>query len=195
MFKIWSLVLILTSFAATTAMAESPSFNYFQVGFQSVELDAGVFDVDGDGFALEGSFEIGENLFGFANYGQTDFDNDFEVTKLQVGLGARAGISDRTDFFARVAYVEGEFSAAGFIPSDDSGYGLGIGVRSNVSDLIELYAEIAYVDLGDGSDSTGTAFGGGIWFNLNETFALGLGAAAEDHVNSFGAHARVYFGR
>ena len=195
MVKIKSLVLILTSFAATTTMAESPSFNYLQVGFQSVELDAGVFYEDGDGFALGGSFEIGENLFGFANYGQTDFDFGAEVTQLQLGLGARAGISDRTDFFARVAYVEGKFSFAGFIPSDDSGYGLGIGVRSNVSDLIELYAEIAYVDLGDSSDSTGTAFGGGIWFNLNETFALGLGTAAEEHVTSFGANARVYFGR
>ncbi len=49
------------------------------------------------------------------------------------------------------------------------------------------------MDLGDGADST--AFGGGIWFNLNESFALGLGAAAEDDVTSFGANARVYFGR
>jgi hypothetical protein len=65
-------------------------------------------------------------------------------------------------------------------------------VRSNVTDLIELYAEIAYVDLGSGADST--AFGGGIFFNLTEDFALGLGASTDDDVTSFGATARYYFG-
>ena len=193
MFKLKSLILVLASFSVTTALAESPSFNFIQVGYQSVELDDGFIDVDGDGFALGGSFEIGQNMFGFASYGKTDFDFDVELTQLQVGFGARTGISENTDFFARVAYVEAEVSAPGFIPADESGYGLGIGVRSNVSDLIELYGEIAYVDLGDGADST--AFGGGIWFNLNESFALGLGASAEDDVTVFGANARVYFGR
>jgi hypothetical protein len=188
------LVAVPALFLAVSAMAESPSFNFIQVGYQSVEIDLGDgFDVDGDGFALGGSFEIGDNMFGFASYGKTDFDFDVELTQLQVGFGARVGISDRTDFFARAAYVEGEVSAPGFIPVDDNGYGLGIGVRSNVSDLVELYAEIAYVDLGDDADST--AFGGGIWFNLNETFALGLGASAEDDVTLYGASARVYFGR
>ena len=74
---------------------------------------------------------------------------------------------------------------------DESGYGLGVGVRSNVTDLVELYGEITYVDLGSGSDNT--AIGGGIYFNITENFALGLGAATDDDVTSFGASARFYF--
>lgn len=186
------LVAVLVLFLAGPGMAEGLSYNFVQASYHSVEIDLG-FDVDGDGFGLGGSFEIGEDVFGFASYGKTDFDFDIDLTQLHVGLGYRIGLSDNTEFFATASYVDVEVGIEGFGSVDESGYGLGIGVRSNVSDLVEVYAEIAYVDLGDGGD--GTALGGGIWFNLNESFALGLGAAVDDDVTSYGASARFYFGR
>lgn len=186
-------VAALALFLAVPSLAESPSYNFIQVGYQSVEIDlGGGFDVDGDGFGLGGSFEIGEQMFGFASYGKTEFDFDIDLTQLQVGLGFRTGISDNTDFFATASFVEAEVDAPGFESEDDSGYGVGIGIRSNVTDLVELYAEIAYADLGDDADST--AFGAGIWFNLGDSFALGLGASTDDDVTSYGASARLYFG-
>jgi opacity protein-like surface antigen len=180
-------------FLALPAMAESPSYNFVSLGYQSVDLDAGGgIDVDGDGWALGGSFEIGENMFGFVSYADTGFDFNIDLTQIQAGLGWQTDVSETTNFFARAAYVKAEIDAPGFGSEDESGYGVGIGVRSNVTDLIELYAEIAYVDLGSGADST--AFGGGIFFNLTEDFALGLGASTDDDVTSFGATARYYFG-
>ena len=149
-------------------------------------------DVDGDGYGLGVSFEIGDNFFGFASYVTSDFDFGVELNQLQAGLGYRLGVTDNTDVFASLAYVDAEVEAAFFGSADDSGYGVTIGVRSNVSDLIELFGEVAYVDLGGGSD--GTAIGGGIWFNLTDNFALGLGAAFDDDVTSYGASARFYFG-
>ena len=130
-------------------------------------------------------------MFGFASYADTGFDFSVDLTQLQLGLGCRNAITDNADFFVRAAYVEAEIDAPGFGSIDESGYGLGIGVRGNVSDLIELYGEIAYVDLGN--DADGTAVSGGVYFNMSDNFALGLGASFDEDVTSYGARIRFYF--
>ena len=191
MFRYLAVVLVL--FFASPAIADGPSYNFIQLSYQSVDLDDDSdFNVDGDGYGLLGSFEIGDSMFGFASYGKTDFDFGVELTQLQAGLGYRVGLTDNTDFYASLAYVEADLDASGFRSSDDSGYGATIGVRSIVTDLIELYGEVAYVDFGDG-DNTG--LGAGIWFNLTDSFALGVGAARDDDATAFGAGVRLYFGR
>jgi hypothetical protein len=188
-YLIGAAVLLLT----VPAMAESPSYNFIQAGYQEVDLDIGGGpDVDGDGWALGGSFEFGEDFFGFVSYADTGFDFSVDLTQLQVGIGWKMDVSDNTNFFARAAYVDAEIDAPGFGSFDESGYGVGIGIRSNVTDLIELYGEIAYVDLGSGADTT--SVGGGIYFNLTDNFALGLGASTDDDATAYGANVRFYFG-
>ena len=188
-----NVVVLLVVFLAAPAIADGPSYNFVQAGYQSVNLDlGGGFDVDGDGYGLGGSFEIGESLFVFASYGTTNFDYDVDLKELHAGLGYHAALTDNTDFFGTLAYVAAEVEATGFGSVDDNGYGATIGVRSNVTDLIELFGEISYADLGDGGD---TAIGAGVWFNLGDSFALGLAAGAADDVTTYGANARIYFGK
>lgn len=187
-----ALVVSLAMFVAAPAIADGPSYNFVQASYQSVNLDLGSgFDVDGDGFGLAGSFEVGESVFIIASYATTGFDFSVDLNQLQVGLGYHAGLTDNTDFFATLAYVDAEVEAPG-ASVDDSGFGASIGVRSNVSELVELFGEISYVDFGDGNE---TAVAGGIWFNFTEIFAAGLSASAGDDVTSYGVGARVYFGK
>ncbi len=188
------LLVLLAMFLATPSMADSPSYNFLQAGYQSVDLDAGGdLDVDGDGYGVGGSFEIGDSMYAFATYAKTDFDFNVDLSQINAGIGYHFGISGNTDFFADVGYVKAEVDASGFGSLDEDGYSVGIGVRSNVSDLIELTANVNYVDFGGGGDST--AFGAGIWFNLTDSFALGLGGSVDDDVTSYGASVRLYFGR
>ncbi len=179
---------------AAPAMADTPSFNFFQAGYQAVDLDVGGGqDVDGDGWTLGGSYELSDEWFVYAGYSDTGFDFRVDLTQLQAGVGWKSDISNNTNVFARASYVNAEVDAPGFNSFDESGFGLGVGIRSNVTDLIELYGEISYVDLGSGAD--GTEIGGGIFFNLKSNFALGLGASTDDDVTSYGATARFYFGK
>lgn len=187
--------ILITAFAvllALPAMAERPSFNYVEAGYQEVDFDVGGgFDVDGDGFILGGAFEFNESFFGFLNYSDIGFDFSVDLTQLEAGVGWQTGLSDNASFFATAGYAEAEVDAPGFGSVDDSGFTVGIGVRGNMSDLIELFAKINYVDYGDGDS---TSFGGGIFFNITEQFALGVGAKTDDDITGYGANVRLYFG-
>jgi hypothetical protein len=159
---------------ATPALAETPSFNFFQAGYVDVEIDFGEgFDVDGDGFDVGGAFEIGDNFFGFAIYRDIGLDFGIDVSTLQIGFGYHTGLSDNTSFFFRAGYAEADASLSGFGSEDESGY-------------------VAYADLGDDADDT--TVGGQIWFNITDNFALGANISAGDDVTSYGAGLRFYFG-
>ena len=45
---------------SVSAGAQGFDYNYFSVGYQRLNLDDGFFDVDGDGFGLNGSFAVNE---------------------------------------------------------------------------------------------------------------------------------------
>jgi hypothetical protein len=191
MYRLITAALILA--LGTPALAETPSYNYVTLGWQSVTLDDGSFDVDGDGFGVGGSFEVAENWHILGGYSSLGFDFGVDLDTLQLGGGFHTDISDTTNFYADLLWVSAEVSAPGFGSADDDGYGLSIGVRSNVSDRVELNGGLSYVDYGDGGD--GTAFSGSAWYKFTEQFALGATVGIEEDVTGFGVGGRFYFGK
>lgn len=181
--------LILAVFAAP-ALAGDLSYNYFELGYQRIDVDD--INVDGDGFGLGGSFEVGENWFITASYATAELDFGVDFDQLSAGVGYHVDMSENADFFATLSYVSVEASVPGFGSADDDGFGVSIGVRGMVSEKVELTGSLGYVDLSDSGDST--SFGASGYYNFNDAFALGLVVSTDDDVTAYGLGARFYFG-
>lgn len=177
---------------ASPALADGPSYNYLEAGFSQIDLDDDIVDVDGDGFAIGGSFEVGDQLFVFVDYGSSDLDFDIDLDELMIGLGFHTPMSDNVDFVAKIAYASIEASAFGF-SVDDDGFGASVGLRGMVSERVELEGSIDYVDFGDGGDDTSVSAAG--WYEFTDSFALGLQVGVGDDVTRYGIGARLYFGQ
>ena len=185
--------LVLLLLAVSSPALADISYNYIDLGAQWVEIDdvAGI-DVDGDGFGIGGSFEIGEDWFVQLAYGQADFDFDIELDQWALGFGYHRAMTENNDVFATLSYVSAEVSASGLGSADDDGFGIAVGVRSMLSDSFELTGALAYVDLDDGGDSTSLGLEG--LYSFNDVFALGLGFEFDDDVTTYGVFGRFYFG-
>lgn len=178
---------------AFPAFAGDISYNYVQIGYQKIDIDdPGIgFDVDGDGFGVAGSFEIGESWFIGAGYSQADFDFGIDLDELAVGVGWHTVMSNNSDFYALLQYVRAEASASGFPSVDEDGIGAQIGVRGMVTDNVEIGGSIGYVDLGDAGD--GTSFGANVQYYFTESFAVGLLLGFDEDATSYGAGVRFYW--
>lgn len=101
-------------------------------------------------------------------------------------------MSERTDFFATLSYLNAKASARGFESVDEDGYGVALGIRSMLTDSFELNGSIGYADLGDGAD--GTSFNAGALYSFTENFAIGFDIGVDEDVTLYGIGARFYFG-
>ena len=178
---------------AMPVFAGDLSYNYAELGYQRVELDD-VFpgtDVDGDGFGVNGSFEIGESWYINAGYSKVDFDFDIDMDQASLGVGYHVAYSPRSDFFAEVAYVYADLSVSGFGSTDEDGYGVTVGVRGMVTDVVELVGKASYVDLGE---ADGSSFGVGALYSASDMIAIGLFADFDEDATAYGLGVRFYFG-
>lgn len=184
-------LMLATLLAATTAFAQQPSYNYINAAWMTVDLDAGVTDVDGNELSIGGAFEINDNWHIVADYASTDLDFGFDIDLLEIGAGYHYDVSSNASFFAELLYLQTDASANGFGSLDESGIGGRIGLRSNVTDRVELAGSISYLDLGNGLD--GTRFDGAAWYSISREFSVGLVTTLEDDLTAFGIGGRVYF--
>ena len=106
---------------ASPALADGLNYNYLEAGGVNFDLDDDIVDVDGDGFGVGGSFEVGESMFVTAGYSTADFDFDIDLDQLSFGLGVHTPIGDNVDFVGTVSYVSVEASAFGFSEDDERG--------------------------------------------------------------------------
>ncbi len=192
-------VLTLLALAAP-AMAGDLSYSFVQGGYQRIDIDDDLIGgIDGDGFDIGFSFEVGENFFVAGSYGTAELDTDafFGLTvdydQTDIGLGYHGAISDKTDFYGVLSWVKVEASISGFGSEDDDGFGLTVGMRSMVTDKVELEGHLGYVDLGDSGDST--AIGVGAIYEFTPNFGAGVSVDFDEDVTTYGIGARLYFGR
>ncbi len=178
--------------ASAVALADGPGYTYVELGYADIEIDVGGgFDISGDGYALGGSAEVGENIFIFADYADVGFDIGIDFNAFDVGVGYKSPVSDTTDVNISLAYVDLELEDPFFGSVSEDGYGLGASIRSMLSNEFELNGGITYVDLGT-SGGDDTSFDFGAVYSFNENFAVTGDISIGDDVTTFIIAGRYY---
>src|SRR5690606_3243053 len=93
-----ALVLPAAAFAAETNM----SYTYGELGY----TDMGIDSASADGFALEGSYQFMENVFGFLSY--EDLSGDYDWSNMVIGAGYVMPLNDMIDGYAKVGFVSND---------------------------------------------------------------------------------------
>jgi len=176
---------------AGSASAAELDYNYGELRYIETELDAGPFDVDGDGFEIGGSMELAQSVHIFGNFQTLDFGSGIDASAFEIGGGYAMPLNNGADLVARLSYIDGEIDTpAG--DADDSGFGFSAGARNMFTPQIEGRAFVNYVDLDESGDEVSFEIAGD-WF-VNEQVALGASLELGDDVTSWTLGARWYFG-
>lgn len=182
---------LLLAFSAPL-LAQDLSYNYVQGSYSRTELDDGPLDVDGDGFGLYGSLEVGDMWHVFANFTRSELDFDVDYDQTWIGGGLHTPLAPALDLYLNLAYVnvEADGVAGSF---DDDGLGTALGLRMMVLPTVEISGAISYTDLDDSGSDTGIEADG--WYYFNRNFAVGLGIGFADDVTRYGIGLRYYWDR
>lgn len=175
---------------ALPAAAQEIEYDYVEANLRYVEIDEGDFDIDGDGFRLAGSIEIGSRWHAFTAYENLEYDFDIGVDAFQIGGGYHYPIVPDLDLVAEISYLTVDGGTTGF-NFDDSGLGASIGVRTMFTPAIEIAGFIDYFDLDDISDNT--MLRGEGWYEWTPSIAFGASLEFGKDEFAFGFGARWYY--
>jgi long-subunit fatty acid transport protein len=165
---------------APSALLADMNYTKFEVSMIDVEVDQGV-DVDGDGFALGGSYELNDQIHLFGEWQDQSLDFGIDGRSLEIGGGWSHEISDSLDFVGTLSYVDAELKA-GNVTADDDGLALGGGIRTLIGESFQVDAGLKYVDFDESGSDTGFSLGGRYYFN--DSMAVGASADFNDNADT-----------
>lgn len=193
------------------AGAQGLSYNYLDARYISQDVDIttsdglGLFATDEiglEGFSIDGSMLIHENVYLFAGYDQQRSDTvnlvlagngKYEIDTITAGLGYRVSMAPDTDFNISAAWVreEGKGVDGLNVPEiDDDGYRIALGIRHLLSEFLELNAGASYINI---FDDDVTSFTAGLLGHLTPRFAIGAAYAVNSDADGFSVGLRLKF--
>jgi len=149
------------------AFAETPSFNYVDLGYVSNLGGSNDFD----GYDLKGNFEVSDHFYvnaGYRSINQDFFFFFFDGSVKVLGLGYKTDLNSTTAFYSELDAVKIKANANGFGSASDNGYQIGFGTRSNITNQLELQVGVNYSNV---ADTNTTLLVGGV-YQLNKSAGL-----------------------
>lgn len=175
---------------APMTLANDFSYTHVDASYSMLETEVGNFDVDADGLGLGISVAISDMVYIVGGYSTLEYDDsDVEQDALTAGIGAHTPVTENTDLYGEVVYLNAEIESR-FISDDDSGYGLAVGLRHSLNSMFELEGRINYVDIFDDSN-TGITVGGRAY--LAPAVSIGLAYTSADDTDGLIANFRFDF--
>ncbi len=176
--------------AGQAAAADDLSYSYIEPRWAETELDDGTFDVEGDGFLINGSLEFSETVHLFIGYDRLEFDDNVDVSTRLIGGGLAVPLSRSADLVFRGGFAEAEFETP-FFSDEDDGTFLSAGARVLVTPDIELYGDYRKLSLDDAADEESTTIG--LEFYASDSFSVGPSITWVDDVTTYTLGGRIYF--
>lgn len=175
------------------ASADELSYRYVDVAhFPEAEIDAGNFDVDGDGLQLRGSLPVYQNIFVLAEFQSLDLDNNIDTSRFMVGVGAHWPLGNNFDVIARGGLVSYEVDTP-FGDDDDTGLFAGVRLRAFVAPKIEVEGGVEHVKVDVAGNDSDTYLIGEGRYNFTSQFSAGVLITLGGDTSVFGAQGRFNF--
>jgi hypothetical protein len=177
--------------APGAALADEFSYSNFEVSWIDLSLDGGgVVDVNGDGLAIEGSYDLNKKFFLLGEYQDQSYDFGIDGNLLKLGAGIHHELSSKLDFVGTLSYFDQEVKFNG-LSADDNGLGIGGGIRSWLGSKFQLDAMLNWVDWDEAGSDTGVSVMGRFYFT--NKLALSFGTNMTDDVNTMRVGFRAEF--
>lgn len=182
---------------STVSTSKEISYDFIQGTYASVTVDTGTTagDLDGNGLAASGSFNVAPAIALTASFGATSFDRlqgiEIDTTAFSFGVTAHTSVSPGTDVFGNFSVLLADIELSdGFttVDDDDTGNIISIGLRHLATEKVELEVGFSRTDV---FDDTANTFGVGVRFYANDKFSLGIGYATGDDVDTLLLNARI----
>jgi hypothetical protein len=169
---------------------KTPNFDYLQAGY--AQFDIGFMKLDG--YHVEGSFSVNENIFVRGRYLNTskDIDNiSNELDMTTVSIGYKLPVNKNTSYYAAISYEEISLGGGSDNESND-GYGASLGSKSFINPQVELYGELNYIKIDDlNLSEIGYEFGA--QYYLNNHWSVGANYRKFDDTSLVNAGFRFSF--
>jgi hypothetical protein len=170
--------------AAPLAAVAGPGYTYLGAGYGVIDPDGGD---DLDGFTLEGSVAVHENVHLTADYIMGE-DGPVELARTRLAAGYNMPLNSATDFVGRVGWSFSEIDVNNLGSESDDGFLVQAGVRSMATEALELNAFLNYDDL---EEEVGIELGG--VFNFTPNFGATAGYSYSDVVQTYDVGLRYTF--
>ena len=166
--------------AQTTAQQQKAGLDYSYLELRFVDVDSN----DGDGFRFNGSYDFGNNWLLVGGFTSLDFNNNVDVTAVELGAGYVWHYTDDFDLVSTLRYVSTEVDNP--IQSvDDDGLAFSAGVRGLLSPEFEIRGSVNHITVGN--SDTYLELAGDYYFTPQVAAGLSLEFAGDTDVITIGA--------
>jgi opacity protein-like surface antigen len=155
-------------------VVSSAEMTYSNVEFRYLDfsLDRPYANLDGNGFAIGGAYELNKRVFLLGEWQHQNYDFGVDGRQYEFGAGYHHPIDRKLDFVGTLTYVDNKIDVGPGSVSDDA-LGLGAGVRIRLISSFELDAMLKYVDFDKAGSDTGARLDGRWYFKRRMAFTFG----------------------
>ncbi|MDH3747645.1 MAG: porin family protein [Gammaproteobacteria bacterium] len=184
-----TLILVVGLLAHGAALAQSGNAPRANMNYNYGELRYVDTDVSGgDGFRLNGSWELNGDWILVGGITALDFNNNVDSTTLEFGGGYVWNYTDNFDLVTTLRVVRIDVDST-FGGGDDTGLAVAAGARGYLAPQFELRGSINYVNLDD-SDTYLEIAGD---YHFNRQFSAGISLEFAGDLDLFTLGARWFF--